>query len=712
MRKLTPPSTRSSFPVQRFCQYLDGSIAALVFCAGALAFAGSASWLFNPGSGDWNTASNWNPATIPNATADTATFATSNIASVSVTANTEVNGLVFSAGASAFIVTAQPTSTLTISGTGITNNSGITQTFATAVNGAGANGIISFTNGASAGSLTAFFNNGGTVSGLFGGSTRFFGTSTAGSGTFTSSGGTVSGAVGGSTLFINSSTAGGGTFTANGGAVSGAEGGATQFFNTSNAGTGTFIANGGAVTNAFGGSTQFFDTASASNGNFTANGGTGSGVRSGSTEFFNNSDAGNGIFLTKGGTGNLGPGASTIFHDTSTAGNGTFTTNGGTVSGGLGGDTSFLLNSKAGTGTFITNAGAVTGAIGGTVRFFNNSNAENGTFTNNGGTVGSSSQGSTVITDTSTAANATLIANAGTGGGGGGIILFSLGSTGGTATVKVFGNGSLDISPHNAPGLTIGSLEGTGVVFTGARNLTVGSNSLSKTFDGVIQDSGGTTSGTGGSLTKIGSGSLTLTGTNLYTGPTVVNVGTLLVNGSLSASSAVSVNNTATLGGTGTVGAVTVGATAFLQGGDGVAASGALKSTGPVTLGDGSVIRLTLGAASSHSSLIRTGGTWAFDPTAQQFQFNTGANAGFYFNIITGLVGSETGLSDIGNWKVNPEYVGSTFFYNFDTGAVSLNLVAVPEPGATGLLLAGLGMLGALRRHRAPQARWSLRRIG
>ena len=361
------------------------------------------------------------------------------------------------------------------------------------------------------------------------------------------------------------------------------------------------------------------------------------------------------------------------------------------------------------TGTFITNAGAVSGALGGTTRFFNNSTAENGTFTNNGGTVGSSSQGSTSFADTSTAGNATLIANAGTGGGAGGVILFSVGSTGGTATVKVFGNGSLDISPHNAPGITIGSLEGTGIVFTGARNLTVGSNSLSKTFDGVIQDSGGATPGTGGSLTKIGSGTLTLTGTHLFTGPTTVNVGTLLVNGSLSGSSAVSVNNTATLGGTGTVGAVTVAATAFLQGGDGVAASGALRSSGPVTLGNGTIIRLTLGAASSHSSLIRTGGTWAFDATAQGFLFNSGAAAGFYANIISGLTGAETGLSDIPNWTVNPEYAGSSFFYNSDTGGVSLNLVAVPEPGAMGLLLAGLGMLVTLRRPRALPARQPLR---
>ena len=48
-----------------------------------------------------------------------------------------------------------------------------------------------------------------------------------------------------------------------------------------------------------------------------------------------------------------------------------------------------------------------------------------------------------------------------------------------------------------------------------------------------------------------------MTGNNSYTGATVVNDGTLLVNGSI-AGSAVTVNDGATLGGTGTVGETTV----------------------------------------------------------------------------------------------------------------------------------------------------------
>ena len=84
------------------------------------AFAGSATWQLNPVSGDWNTAANWTPPTITNGSADTATFDVSNQTSLTLSANTEVNGIVFNAGASAFTIALSGGLTLTLSGTGIT----------------------------------------------------------------------------------------------------------------------------------------------------------------------------------------------------------------------------------------------------------------------------------------------------------------------------------------------------------------------------------------------------------------------------------------------------------------------------------------------------------------------------------------------------------------------------------------------------------------
>jgi autotransporter-associated beta strand protein len=68
----------------------------------------------------------------------------------------------------------------------------------------------------------------------------------------------------------------------------------------------------------------------------------------------------------------------------------------------------------------------------------------------------------------------------------------------------------------------------------------------------VAQD-GGSAGGTGGSLTKIGIGTLTLSGNNTYTGATTVNAGKLIVDGSIASSSNVTVAGGATLGGHGTV---------------------------------------------------------------------------------------------------------------------------------------------------------------
>ena len=71
----------------------------LIFLLTGFAYAGSAQWNLNPGSGDWNTAANWTPMTVPNGPADIATFALSNTTNVSISANTEVNEIMFTAAA-------------------------------------------------------------------------------------------------------------------------------------------------------------------------------------------------------------------------------------------------------------------------------------------------------------------------------------------------------------------------------------------------------------------------------------------------------------------------------------------------------------------------------------------------------------------------------------------------------------------------------------
>ena len=68
--------------------------------------AGSATWNLNPTNGDWNTDANWMPNTVPNSLTDIATVDVSNVTAISLSADTAVDGVVFSPGASAFTITA------------------------------------------------------------------------------------------------------------------------------------------------------------------------------------------------------------------------------------------------------------------------------------------------------------------------------------------------------------------------------------------------------------------------------------------------------------------------------------------------------------------------------------------------------------------------------------------------------------------------------
>ncbi len=174
-------------------------------------------------------------------------------------------------------------------------------------------------------------------------------------------------------------------------------------------------------------------------------------------------------------------------------------------------------------------------------------------FTAQGATATGGLGGNVALLNNSIADQATFIANSATLGIGGGIVSFQNDSVGGTARVEVFGNGHFEIDAHNSPGVSIGSLEGDGLVLLGANNLTIGTSNLSTTFAGSIQD--GDDGNTGGSLTKIGSANLTLTSANTYTGRTIISGGILTANntgGSATGSGAVRVM-AGTLGGSGII---------------------------------------------------------------------------------------------------------------------------------------------------------------
>src|ERR1041384_7663313 len=111
-----------------------------------IAQGGSATWNLNAGTNAWHTATNWTPATVPDGPADIATFDISNQTGVSVAQATPVDGIVFNPGASGYTITVGASTGSTfnfaLSGTGITNSSGVTQNFVCTTNTAKGVGTI------------------------------------------------------------------------------------------------------------------------------------------------------------------------------------------------------------------------------------------------------------------------------------------------------------------------------------------------------------------------------------------------------------------------------------------------------------------------------------------------------------------------------------------------------------------------------------------
>jgi autotransporter-associated beta strand protein len=166
---------------------------------------------------------------------------------------------------------------------------------------------------------------------------------------------------------------------------------------------------------------------------------------------------------------------------------------------------------------------------------------------------------------------------------------------------------------------------------SGNKTMTV---ALANATDNIIYiaGTGGITisssiSGSGKNLTRDGSGTgiLTLSGVNTYTGTTTVNTGTLLVNGSTDAASAVTVNSGGTLGGTGTVGgSVTVNSGGTVAPG----ASPGILNTGSVTFTSGATLSVEIGgttpgnSATDHDQLNVTGSVSLNSATLSLAAFN------------------------------------------------------------------------------------------
>jgi autotransporter-associated beta strand protein len=184
------------------------------------------------------------------------------------------------------------------------------------------------------------------------------------------------------------------------------------------------------------------------------------------------------------------------------------------------------------------------------------------------------------------------------------------GSTGSASATFDLGTGSAKLNNRNG-GLTaqLGALlGGPNTILEGAssaNNATtyvIGGKNLDTTFAGKIQE---VIPARSVAISKVGTGTLTLTGANTYNGPTTINAGTLLVNnlsGHGTGSNTVTVANGGTLGGTGFIrGAVVVNSGGTIAPGAGI---GTLTIRSNLTLNSGAILRFELGAIAASDRLI------------------------------------------------------------------------------------------------------------
>jgi autotransporter-associated beta strand protein len=257
---------------------------------------------------------------------------------------------------------------------------------------------------------------------------------------------------------------------------------------------------------------------------------------------------------------------------------------------------------------------------------------------------------------------------------------------------------------------TIGSLTSaatTADIFnnsgSGQSLLSVGANNASASFAGSIRDNDGVATGGTVALTKLGSGTQTLTGNSTYTGDTNVNEGTLVVNGNISTSN-VTVSSGATIGGSGTVGALTIQSGGFVNPGNspGILNTGNYNQVGTLVA---EITGLNAGTQHDQINVIGTvtlsgaldiqasGGTYALNNMIFLI-LNDGVDAvsGTFSGLAQGATAATFGGFD---WIISYEANSTSSSF---LGGNDVALRAIPEPSAA--LLGGLSALALLRRRR------------
>jgi autotransporter-associated beta strand protein len=268
----------------------------------------------------------------------------------------------------------------------------------------------------------------------------------------------------------------------------------------------------------------------------------------------------------------------------------------------------------------------------------------------------------------------------------------------------------------------INGLNGSGKVEPwkdGSVSLTLGANGGNGTFSGSIVDNN---DGGRMALVKNGTGSQILSGVNSYTGATTVNAGTLVVDGSIATSSGVELGGEATLAGNGNVsqvhgaGLISPGSSTGVLTATSIDPAAGLDFAFEFTASGSDVLRLT-DLSSPFAAPLNSGNTIRVYLNVDHLEIGDVFRGGLYTDRSTEFLSQ---ISDA-TWEYlvrgdggGTHVFGEVNYYSFAeiSPAVGLELstaleptwfgsggpagyvlqlsaLAVPEPGANGLLLLG-----------------------